>query len=93
LIIEAIGPDEIVVEFDETQKPKIGDTYDVFRYDRIVRNGQGKVKFRTTQSLGMTKVAAVPEDGGALLKIVSRVTGTPQISKGHFAGKGENRRR
>ncbi len=70
-----------MVETDEGRKLRKGDTLEVFQIARIIRNAQGKVIFRKEEPLGQAQVVETQENG-AVLKIVQRVPGAPEIRPG-----------
>jgi curli biogenesis system outer membrane secretion channel CsgG len=81
VILDMLSADEAVVEIDETTKLRKGDMLQVFTISRVVRNAQGKVILRKEDPVGQAQVEELQE-AGAVLKIVSRVPGAPEVKAG-----------
>ena len=85
-ILEMLDADTFVIEIDPRRRPRVGDRFDVLKPLKLVRNAQGRVVYRQTDTIGMASVVEVQENGAVLrltrvLRGEKVVQGLPVVRK------------
>lgn len=65
-VLEMLDADTFVIEIDPRRRPRMGDNYDILRTLKVVRNAQGRVVYRQTDTIASAKVVEVQEEGAVL---------------------------
>ncbi len=65
-ILEMLDNDTFVIEIDPRKRPRVGDSFDILRTLKVVRNAQGRVVYRQTDTIASAKVVEVQEEGAVL---------------------------
>lgn len=79
-VLEMLDGDTFVIEIDPRKRPRVGDSYDILRTLKVVRNAQGRVVYRQTDTIASAKVVEV-QDEGAVLRLT-------RVLKGEKVGPG-----